>query len=935
MRFIRVFLKKPIFTSMVFTALTVLGIVSLLRLPYDLLPDVTIPEITVVTNFPGASPEVVEREITRRVEEGVYGVKGVMDVRSVSTEGQSLITVYFHRESDMKSALLHLRERMDEVFWSFPEGSERPNLLTRGPSSKPIMGIWVKGDRELVKGVVSRRLEQIEGVGEARLLGMEAREIRINVDPLVLDGFGINPEEIVRTLRSYNITTPSGEVREGSYTFPLRFISKTQNIEEVGMIPLKEGVYRLKDIAHIEEGEEERTSSVFFNGKKGYFIQIFREWKTNSVRVSRKVRGLIGKLEKDYPELNLVVTFDDAEFITESIKEILFALFLGGILAFIALFLFTGNRRIPFILSLSMPLSIIPAFFLFYIGGISINTMSLAGMALGIGMLVDSSIVVLENIIKRGDPVKGATEVGIAVTTGILTTIAVFFPVIYVHGLAGTMLKPLSFSVIATLLLSLFVAFSLLPLLSRGIKGVGDTRFNRKLKEGYKGFLDWIYGNKRSVYLYSTLFLLTGLFTFFILKKEALPPTTAELIIEYELPFNSSIAETEKIGKRLSDYFISTNASVLLSVGEIDPFEGSHTGRGELRIKRYRGNPKLDRLFSDYRNISYSKKEYNPVLSVFSSLGRVYLRAYYNTDNEGEKILTVMNERLKDAIFSFTERIPVVNVIPRERVLAEAGVTTEEILSRIRMFTGGQKVLDVERGEERISIVLKHKGDIEDLKNLKVKGVPLSFLTDVRMEDTKRAIVRFNGKRCIEANLPYRGRLKLPHFPFKIEIGGEVEEYIKAQRSAFFAFGIAIFLVFLILASFYESFLLPFLIMVAVPFATAGFLVSLLLTGTSLNTISLIGLVVLVGIVVNDSIVLIDRAEGLRREGIIFPGRKAAEARLRPIVMTTITTVVGVIPFSIGNTLHSPIGRGLIGGLILSTFITLVLIPMIYDRIFS
>ncbi|MGC9365769.1 MAG: efflux RND transporter permease subunit [bacterium] len=935
MRFINLFVHRPVFTAMLFLALMVLGIISVFNLPYELLPDITKPEISIVTMYSGASPEIVEREVTTRIEEAVYGIKGVMDVKSVSTEGKSLVTVYFHRSSDVDASLLQLREKLDAAYWSFPDQAERPNIMTTGPSSQPIMGIWVKGDRDLISEVVTRRLEQLEGVSEARIIGLTDKQIRVTINPELTDAYGISPEEIKQTLESYNISMPIGMVREGSYSFPIRFVVSTQEVDQVKNLPLQQGRYLIGDIAVVEEVEGEQTSSIYYNGEKGYFIEIYREWNTNAVRVSDRVSGIIEELKGDYPDLEFQVTFDDAKFIIQSIKEIIFSLIIGGLLAFIALFMFTGNRRVPLILAVSMPLSIVPAFFCFYLGKISVNTMTLAGLALAVGMLVDASIVVLENIIKVKDAVRGASEVVLAVTTSIITTMAVFFPVIYIHGIAGMMLKPLSLSVIITLAFSLLVAFTILPLLSQGIKGSGETRFNRWMNNIYGKFSDWFYHHKIMVYFYSVIFLAVGVLIFWLIPKEALPTTRTELILEYELPFNTSIPETEKIGLRLTEYFNRKGADCLLEVGETDPFGLAHTGNGAIRIKGYPGKPDLDEIFKDYQDIQYSLRDHNPVLAVFTSMGEVSLRGFYETPGEGEVVLEMMKDKLNSAVFNYTEKIPVINIYPRHRIMSQLEISTDQILSRIQMFTEGEQVVEVERGEEIVSISLTAQGGIDQLQQLTVQNIPLSFITEIKQEQVSRGIVRFNGKRCIEAVIPYTSNLNIPQFPFKLELGGEVKEYQQAQLSALFAFGVAVFLVYLILASFYESFRLPLLIMIAVPFAASGFMLSLIITGTTLNIISLIGLVVLVGIVVNDSIVLVDRAEYLRKQGDVMPGKIAARNRLRPIIMTTITTVLGLLPFSLGNTLHAPLGRGIIGGLIFSTFITLVLIPVVYDRIFS
>jgi len=931
MRFIAFFTERRVLTTMLFTGLVVLGIVSLFNIPYSLLPEVSNPVLTIVTDYRGATPEIVEREVTIPVEQGVAGVRGVMDVRSISRDGRSIVSVFFHRRTDMKSALLHMRERMDQVYWSLPDGCAKPVILTVGPSSRPIMSIWVKGDRNFVNRIVKRRIEQIDGVGEVRLTGVRKGEIVIRVDGELLNTLGIGIDEIINIIRANNISIPAGKIREGNYAFPMRFVVSAENKEKILNLPLKKGRFHIRDVAVVEEGYERETSTAFYNGRKGYIIQVFKEWDANTIKVSRNVKRLIDKLKERHKGLEFAIAEDDAEFIISSIMGIIVSLVLGGILAFLALFLFTGNKRIPFILSLSMPLSIIPSFFFMFISGVSINTMTLGGLALGIGMLVDASIVVLENIIKRGDPVKGASEVGIAVLTSILTTIAVFFPLFYIKGLAGDMLKPLAYAVIITLLLSLFVAFTLLPLLSKGAEE-RETNIYKKFREGYRRFIRVAYGKKGNVYFVSLLFLIVSALITFVLKREAIPEISTETVVRFTLPPGTPIEQTISVGERLSSFLTENGCSVLFIAGETDPFGMTGEESGILRIKGRVRKEIFNEVFKYYRDIEFLIEDYNPVLADFTNIGKVYLRAYYQDESERKMIYNEMKNKLKNARFTLEEEIPVVQIEPEPVLLSALSLTPEDILKSIEMNTDGIKITDVHKGEEKITILLK--GERKKIKDLRIKGYPISFLCKVKNTYVKQGIVRFNGRRCVEASISGMEVENLG-FSFPVEPGGEIEEFRKARNSTIFAGLIAVFLVYLILASFYESFLLPFLILIAVPFAGGGFIFSLFLTGTSLNAISLLGLVVLIGIVVNDAIVLLDRAEAIRKKGEEYPGRKAAEGRLRPIVMTTITTVLGLLPFSTGNTLHAPMGRGIIGGLLLSTFITLLLIPMIYDRIFS
>lgn len=941
MRFINAFIQRPVFTSMLFLSISVLGIISFLRLPFDLLPDITIPKLTVITHYEGAAPEIIEREVTRRIEEASAGISGIQDVRSVSTEGNSIVTLFFRRGTDLKMATLRLRERLDEVSWQFPEGTSRPNILRTGPTSTPVMGIWVQGDRELIKRIVVRRLEQIDGVGEARLLGMQGKEILIRMHPDIMQAYNIGLDDIRNTLLSYNIVMPLGLVKQGNYTFPLRFVSETETVEKIGNLPLMGGKLRLKDIAQIQEKTKKKDSEILFNGKRGYLIQIYREWKKNTVVVSRNVKEILKKVKAKYPDLEYNVTYDDARFINAAFINIIFSLIFGGILAFFALSLFTGNVRIPLVLSLSMPLSIIPAFFLFFLFRININIMSLSGLALAIGMLVDSSIVVLENIITRRNVIEGSTEVGLAVVTSILTTVAVFFPIIYIHGIAGMMLRPLSFAVISTLLISLFVAFSLLPLLASKMGRIseGESKLYISIKNGFNTILEWAYKKRGSVYFFALFLFLIGIISFVFLKKEAVPSVYGDREVRIELPYDADIAETEAVVKRLTECVRKKNKNVkiLSEIGRVDPFGISHTGSAIIRISGLKKRIEWGKFLKSYRNVSFSISSINPVLSYFENTGKVTIRIPYTDFTEEEKKFSVISDKLKDAYFPYIEKIPVIELHLRQLIADRLHISTKTLFSYVKASLSGSPVLDVERGEEKLTIMVRMGGkkSLNKLLSIKYRGIPIKELFDVKGKKVPRGIIRFNGRRCIEGILAYKGRIKMPPLPFDYEVGGEIKEYRAALTSAVFAFLVAIFLVYMILSSFYESFSLPIIIMISVPFAASGGLLSLLITATSINVISLIGIVVLSGIVVNNAIVLLDQAERFRKKGISKPAQQAAKRRLRPILMITFTTVAGLLPISIGATLQSSLGRSVIGGILISTFITLIFIPVVYDKLVS
>ena len=941
MKFIRVFINRPVFTSMLFITILLVGVVSFFNLSYDLLPDITLPKLSVLTKYKNASPEIVENEITKKIEESLSGLYGVVSTRSVSTDGVSLVTLYFERGSDLKLSTLKLREKLDEISWQLPKKASHPVILNENPTSIPIMGIWVKGNDNFIRNVIARRLEQVEGVGEARIIGLRQTELVITLNPGLMKAYGVTLKDVIAILHDNNISIPLGLVEEGQYTFPIRFQSETTTPAAIGQLALMNGKFHFKDIAKIKYGQSRKESEILNNNKEGYLIRIYKSWDGNTYKISNNISKTLKTIKSQHSGFKYKISYSDATFIKSSFYNILLSLLLGSILAFLALVIFTGNIKIPFILGVSIPVSIIASFFFFYIFKFNVNIMSLSGLALAIGMLVDSSIVVLENIIKRKDVVKGASEVWIAVTTSILTTIAVFFPIIYIQGIVGMMLKPLSFAIIVTLLISLFVAFSLVPLLASKTGKIKDTggMIYTYTSNRFNTTLSWAYKNYRTVFIISIIFLAISLLSFIILKKETIPNMKSDKVIKLELPYNSDLSEMVSISKRLSLYLQKRdkNVRILEEIGKTDPFGVSHTGYAKLRISG--GNhinvQSLQPLFKEYNNVFYSVSSINPIFSYFEDFGTYKLLIpYTNFDDEWEKN-KIVARLLPNYHSTSSEEIPIINLELNRMVAKEFNINTNRLLTHIKLLISGENVLNIKQGENRLEIILKI-GDYSNFNKImsgKFIGIPLKELFTIEYKKVPRRIIRYNGKRVIECVLPYKSNMKIPRLPFPYQIGGEVKEYKTALNSALFAFLISVFLVYMILASFYESFKLPLIIMITIPFAAGGSLITLLLTGTSINILSLIGIVIIVGIVVNNAIVLLDQAERLRKNNVKAPGMEAAKNRLRPILMTTLTTVLGLLPLSFGATLQSPLGRSVIGGLLFSTFATLIFIPIVYDKV--
>jgi len=488
--------RRPVAVAMLFLAVILLGVISYLRLPIDLLPDVSYPRLVVYTSYPDVAPAEVERLITERIEAQAAAVPGVERVTSVSREGVSLVTLRFSWGTDMDFAMLNVREKLDNIRESLPETASRPRILRVDPESEPIMTVAVAGGadlwatKEAAESVFRRRLEQLDGVAEAAVTGGLDREIQVEVNPDLMESYGLSFDQITTALAVANISAPGGTILRGRYRYPLRTLGEFQTVEEIGEVVVarqrepgagargEEGGYRLirlRDIGRVVDGYAERESVARYNGHESVGILVFKESGANTVQVAEDVHEILAQLRGEYPDFQLDVASSQAGFIADSISNVVQALVFGGILAFLVLFLFLRDPRYPVAIATAIPISVVGTFALMEAAGISLNIMSLGGLALGVGMLVDNSIVVLENIFRHReelgeDPVtsagKGAEEVQRAITASTLTTISVFGPIIYVEGVAGELFRSLSLAVAFSLLASLAVALTLLPTLA-------------------------------------------------------------------------------------------------------------------------------------------------------------------------------------------------------------------------------------------------------------------------------------------------------------------------------------------------------------------------------------------------------------------------------------------------------------------------------------
>ncbi|HEX6912825.1 MAG TPA: efflux RND transporter permease subunit [Longimicrobium sp.] len=1015
----RVAIARPVAVAMFFLGVVFLGGLSFARLPIDLLPDVAYPRLVVYTTDAGAAPAEVERFVTEPVEQAVSTVPGVQGVESVTREGASLVTARFAWGTDMEFAALNVREKLDNIRDQLPELAARPVVLRTDPRSEAVMALAVAGGRdlpglkELADLVFKRRLEQIDGVALAQVTGGVEREIHVDVDPRALESFGLTVQDVATALDAANAQAPGGTIRRGRYRYALRTLGELQGVEEIGAVPLRRAGAALdstgarvllRDVARVEDGFQERESIARYDGQESVGLLLYKNADANTVRVAREVERTLAQLRREYPDVQLQVAMSQAGFISDALANVVQEVVLGGILAFLVLFLFLREARYPVAIALAIPISLVATFALMHATGVSLNILSLGGMALGVGMLMDNSIVVLENVFRhreRGLKARlaaavGAEEVQRAITASTLTTIAVFGPIVYVKGVAGELLGALALAVAFSLLASILVAVTLLPTLAARWEGETGrapagpvARLFAPLLDGFdRGFARFAAFYERTLQAgmrrrgrtmgIAFALLAVGLLVGWTLPRGVLPEVDqGQFRLRVELPQGTPLERTADEAARLEGLLDADPAveAVFTRVGRQvaaagmdDRESGLNTALLEVRLAP--GESTADAL-----------ARLRPGLAGFPA-GAVTLEAGQATalgrllgGGEADLAVRVRGEDLDQALAYATAaqrrlaREPsLANVrvgsemgqpemrveIDRERAAA-FGVDPAKVARTVQDYMQGARATDLVEFDRKVPIVVRlpeaARRSAQTLEQLRVDGVPLRELVRVYDAAGPSEIRRIDQSRVVtvHADVASGGvdaavsrvqavmsATPAPH-GLRVEIGGENDEMRKGFRDLAFAFALAVLLVYMLLAAEFESLLLPFIVLLAVPLAAVGATLALWVTGAGINTMSLIGMVILVGIVDNDAVVKVDFINQMRREGM---GRReaifaAGHARMRPIVMNTITAALGLLPMALGvgpgAELQAPLAIAVFGGLLSATALTLVVIPVAYD----
>ncbi len=1012
----RLAIRRGITFTMVYLIAVGFGFFGLSTLKLDLYPNITFPVVGIITQYEGVGPEDIENSLTRPLERSVISVENVKKITSQSTLGSSIIIMEFDWGTDMNQAEIDVRKMIDLSRDFLPEDASDPLTFAFDPSMQPIQYIAISSSelgmaklRQVVEDQIQPRLERVDGVASVAVQGGLERQIKILVTPHELAAQGISMTGVINSVRQQNLQIPAGLIDESKQEYAIKTIGEYHNLEELEntVVGFKSNqpIY-LKNVARVEDGFKEQRQIIRNNDKSALLLLINKQADANTVQTARAVNKVIPEIaEKVGQGIQFETVVDFSKFILRSLNNLRNTALQAFVLAFLVLFFFLRNFRSSLIVALSIPISVILTFFVMQQGGLTLNIISMAGLALAIGMLVDNAIVVLENIYRhheRGEPIRqaandGTTEVSTAIIASTLTTLSVFIPILFVPGIAGVMFNDMAVTIVFSLTTSLLVALTLIPLLaSRLLKGrrkitratlsgKGDPigRFVLRLEERYIAGLD-------KVLQYKKLFL-GGVALLFVGTMALFPVVGGDFISKSDQSFlglnierasGTTLSETNNTFRQLEAIVreeVPEADNIYVSFGTGEGFSAFFGARGSNQGRMMITLPDVkDRQRSQFEIQDLLRERFKKIPGIkinfeegggppgMTGIGDIQVKIFgydrVKAKTLGEQVEAIMRnvEGVADIQTSYSAPRPEYQIhIDRARSAA-MGLSVATIARTIETSIKGTVVTKYrDQGNEYdvwAQFDKPYRQSKQDLLNLYIPTlfgdqVPLSNIarivsgegaTTINREDQERVTTvscTISGRDLKSVTSEIKAGLKKMTFPpeFRWEIGGSAEDQMESFKYLFIAILAAALLVYMVMASQFESLLDPFIILFTIPMALIGVIWGLLLTGTSLSVTALIGAILLVGIVVNNGIVLVDYINQLREkhgqelwEAVLTGGRR----RLRPILMTALTTILSMLPLALelgsGAEIWSPMARAVIGGLSVSTFLTLFLIPVLY-----
>jgi HAE1 family hydrophobic/amphiphilic exporter-1 len=1008
-------IQRPITIFMLCVAVLIFGFVSLPKLAVELYPELNLPVAVVVTSVDGGTPAEVEKLVTKPIEEALGTVPNVKKITSNSIEGASQVILQFNWGVDMDQATLNMRDKVDQVRGLLPDSAKAPRILKLDPNAQAIMTMSLTGEGDIVKlkslaeNVIKSRLERIDGVASVGISGGEEKIIEVVLNPDRLAAYGIGIDQVQQALMTTNVSGSSGTVRQGDTKLNIRVQGEYAAVADIGETPIRvqNGSIALKDIATISDTYKEVTQKAYLNGKPSVGISITKASGGNTIEVADAVKQELKALESTLPKsVHVDIISDSSQFIKDSIYTVGEHALIGGLFAIVVLYLFLNSARSMLIVSIVIPISVVATFCLMYFTGQTINLISLSGLTLGLGSLVDFAVVILENIFRYRQSGKsmmeaarlGSKEVGTAVMASALAQIAVFLPIVFVEGLASELFGPLALTVVYSHIAALLASLALVPMLSsRWLKEVPKTEeeelagykgynpvvwFNvgfNKLAKRYGRLLGWSITHRKTV-LAATLALFVGAIALTpLIGAEFIPKLDqGKITVSITMPNGTVLKETEKVAAE-----VEKRVKALPELQQLYTSIGSSGGpaliasatsnKAQLNLtlvpKEQRNvstEQVTEQLRKDLSNISGAEIEVKETDQSGGPAGAA-LEVSLRGDDLAvlEDISSIIEGEMKQVpgtrniTTSLEETRQEIQVVVDPEKASMYGLTTSQILSNVRTAFNGQTVTTFQTGDDQIDVKVMlpkvYQDDITYLQQLRIPTasgaqIALSSVAEIVNKDVPQLIKRANQTREVTISGDIAGRdlqsvsrdieaklaaLKLPD-GYSVEVGGQSKDMAESFGSLGLAIILSVVLVYMVMASQFESLFAPFIIMFSIPPTFIGVVVGLFATGKPLSVPALIGYILLIGIVVNNAIVLIDYVNQLRKRGVERDAAilQAGPRRLRPILMTSLTTILAILPLAFGggagNESQAPMAIVVAFGLSFSTLITLVLIPVVY-----
>ncbi|MEQ8200339.1 MAG: efflux RND transporter permease subunit [Syntrophomonadaceae bacterium] len=1011
--------KRPVTMIILVAVVLIMGVFTFNRMVLDLYPDMKFPMAVVITTYSGAGPEEVESRVTEILEGAVNTVGGIKSVQSYSSAGTSMVLASFDWGTDMDNAIINMREKIGLVEVALPSEVEKPMVLKMDINMMPIMQIGVTGGdqmslaqmQSIAEDKIKPRLERIPEIASVMITGGLQQEVQVDVDPVKLQNYGLTLSQVNQVLQMENFNSSGGTVNEGQRQYFVRNLQQFETIDDikdVAIITATGNIVYLRDIADIVDGYKEDTQITRVNQGPAVGIHLMKQSDANTVEACNAVRAELAKIQEELGvQLDIDVVTDQSSFIKQSLESTQTTMWEGALLAMVVLFLFLRNFSSTFIVFTAIPLSIVATFILMYFNGNTLNLITLGGLSLGIGRMVDDSIVVFENIYrhrKLGLPplqaaLTGASEVGSAVIAATMTLIAVFLPILFVQGLASVIFKPMAITISFAIFCSLLVALTVVPLMSSRMltdqammeRKVGSGRLAAavhnfgvwidNLGEGYTKLIKWSLGHRKTVSIGVTILMIASFILSPFIGAEFLPATdSGEIAISVETDQGSRLESTDQIMTEIEAklHDIPEVSTIFSSIGgSANQFmaSGTQSDQGAISLKLIPKNEREKSVWdiAEQMRITLSDIAGAKIgVSVTDMTMGMMDSSAVNVRVKGDD-LTVLRE-LSDQVAEIVRNIPgtrevesslsdgkpeVQVKVDRQRAAA-LGLTPMQVSAEIKNAMQGTVATRYKvEGTEvdvRVRYIPQNHQDLEYLQNLTIlsasrANVKLSQIATFELAQGPVQITRVDQVReaDITANLLNRdlksvvgdiqAQVKNMELPagYTVEYTGANEDMMESFSSLGLALILALILVYAVMAIQYESFFNPFIIMFSVPTAYIGIVLGLLLTGRTFNVPAFIGIIMLVGIVVSNAIVMVDYLERLRKRGMEKEAAiiEAGRVRLRPILMTAFATILAMFPLGLGlgegGEMTAPLATVVIGGLLVSTLITLFLVPVVYS----